>query len=311
MAANTWINTWKQYLPRGTADFFCMSFTIGAFPTVIIHGYFFLLPALFPRDSSLYLANLVLMLFLWINVVISYFMAMTVNTCTKQLTQPVVAQEGWVYCPLCQAYAPTRTYHCPVCNICVIRRDHHCFFTGKCVGLQNHRFFLMFVIYALLGCSYGLVLSISYAIQQAGGYDWRIPFSLFLPVLAFSTGQIIVNPIIGFLAASAFAGTVASLVYLILQFKALQKGQTFYEWQRGIFAYDNGLLENIKELLGKNWWICWLFPLLPSPLPTDGSNYAPLPPSYYDTHGPGSSDISANAASDPEGRGQVHRRRVH
>ena len=301
-------NTWKQYLPRGMTDFLCMTFTIVAFPTVIIHGWLFLLPALFPKDSSLYLANLIFMLFLWINVVINYFLAMTVNTSLKQLTQPVVKQEGWVYCYLCQAYAPTRTYHCPVCNICVIRRDHHCFFTGKCVGLQNHRYFLMFVIYALLGCSYGLILSLLYASQQDGGLSWRIPFSLFLPVLAFSTGQMVVHPIIGFLAACAFAGTVASSVYLGLQFKALQRGQTFYEWQRDIFAYDKGWLENVKELFGKNWWICWLFPLFPSPLPTDGSNYAPLPPS---NHGPSSGDFSVSAASDPEGQSQVHRRRVH
>ena len=300
---------WKQYRPKSMADFFCMGFTIGAFPTVIIHGWFILLPALLSKDSGLYLANLIFMFFLWINVVMNYFLAMTVNTSTKQLTQPVVAQEGLVYCPLCQAYAPTRTYHCPLCNICVIRRDHHCFFTGKCVGLQNHRYFIMFVIYALLGCSYGLTLSLMFASQQDGGYSWRVPFSLLLPMLAFSTGQMIVNPIFAFLAAFSFAGTVASLVYLSLQFRALRKGQTFYEWQRGIFAYDKGWIENIKELLGTNWWICWLFPLLPSPLPTDGSNYAPLPPSYQ--HEPNVSDFSVNATSDPEGQGQVHRRRVH
>ena len=274
MAANS--NTWKQFLPKSTTDALCMTFTTVAFPTVIIHGSLFLLPSLLPTDRSLYLANLALMFFLWLNVVSNYFLAMTVNTSTKLLTQPVVAPQDWVHCQICQAYAPVRTYHCPLCNICVIRRDHHCYFTGKCVGLQNHRYFIMFVVYALLGCLYGLILSVMYASQQDGGFSWRIPFSLFLPVLAFSIGQMTVNPIVGFLAASAFAGTVACSAYLGLQVKALQRGQTFHEWQRGILAYDKGWIGNIKELLGKNWWICWLFPLLPSPLPTDGSNYAPL-----------------------------------
>lgn len=305
MAANS--NTWKQFLPRGTTDALCMTFTIIAFPTVIIHGWLFLLPSLLPRDSSLYLANLALMFFLWVNAVSNYFFAMTVSTSTKQLTQPVVAPQDWIHCQWCLAYAPTRTYHCPVCNVCVIRRDHHCFFTGKCVGLQNHRYFIMFVIYALLGCLYGLILSLMYASQQDGGFSWRIPFSLFLPVLAFSTGQMIVNPIVGFLAATAFAGTVACSAYLGLQVRALQKGQTFHEWQRGILTYDKGWLGNIKELLGKNWWICWLFPFLPSPLPTDGSNYAPLPPTNHDT--PSSTNLNVNISARTEA--QVHRRRVH
>ena len=59
----------------------------------------------------------------------------------------------WRYCKKCKAVRPPRAHHCSVCARCVLRMDHHCPWVGNCVGLYNHKFFLNFLIHAIIGCT--------------------------------------------------------------------------------------------------------------------------------------------------------------
>lgn len=39
---------------------------------------------------------------------------------------------------------------------CIYILDHHCYFLGHCVGRTNMRFFLVFCLYAAVGCALGI-----------------------------------------------------------------------------------------------------------------------------------------------------------
>ncbi|KZZ86672.1 Zinc finger, DHHC-type, palmitoyltransferase [Ascosphaera apis ARSEF 7405] len=54
------------------------------------------------------------------------------------------------YCSTCDIWRPPRTYHCRVCDNCVETMDHHCVWLNNCVGRRNYRYFLSFVVTAIL-----------------------------------------------------------------------------------------------------------------------------------------------------------------
>jgi len=56
-------------------------------------------------------------------------------------------------CHKCGGPKPLRCHHCKVCRRCVLKMDHHCPFVNNCVGLRNHRFFILFLLELVIGCS--------------------------------------------------------------------------------------------------------------------------------------------------------------
>ena len=67
-------------------------------------------------------------------------------------------------CPECKVIRSARSRHCAICNQCVERFDHHCPWVNNCVGRYNQKYFVLFLIYVMLGESYGLTLFIGRAI---------------------------------------------------------------------------------------------------------------------------------------------------
>ena len=49
-------------------------------------------------------------------------------------------------------------YCCSVCGRCIIKMDHHCPWVNNCVGIGNHKYFLLFVFYTFLTCTYSMAL---------------------------------------------------------------------------------------------------------------------------------------------------------
>lgn len=71
-------------------------------------------------------------------------------------------QVAWVNtCSECDQVKPVRTRHCSVCNRCVFQLDHHSPWINNCVGLDNHRFYLLFLLYTMLGIIYNLMTIIA------------------------------------------------------------------------------------------------------------------------------------------------------
>lgn len=81
---------------------------------------------------------------------------------------------------------------------------------------------------------------------------------------AFAFAFIADTCVVGFLLVSAFF-----FFHLFLLFR----GQTTREWYSSRRPYNLGLLGNLRQALGLRWYLSWLCPLIPSPLPGDGINF--------------------------------------
>ena len=95
----------------------------------------------------------------------------------------LAAGVGIRYCKHCRRAKPPFAHHCNICKRCatfcaahapcsalfnmvllkhgcagrcVLRMDHHCPWVNNCIGHCNHRFFVLFVMYLMLGGAYAV-----------------------------------------------------------------------------------------------------------------------------------------------------------
>ncbi|XP_030928408.1 probable protein S-acyltransferase 6 [Quercus lobata] len=171
------------------------------------------------------------------------------------------------YCRVCKIYRPPRSCHCAICDNCVEKYDHHCPLVGQCIALRNYRFFLAFVVSALVFFVYIFAFSC-----------WRIH----LRILRNGTGlfgllkncpETVALILFGAISIGFLGGLVLFHVYLTT------KNQTAYENFRQSYVgsknpFDKGILNNIKEFL-----------------------FVPLPPSRVDFRAEVTPRWSSTAAS--------------
>ncbi|KAH9603933.1 hypothetical protein KSS87_018017 [Heliosperma pusillum] len=63
----------------------------------------------------------------------------------------------YTFCHYCSQPKPPRAHHCSTCGMCVLDMDHHCPFIGNCVGAANHRYFVSFLIVAVISVTHVLL----------------------------------------------------------------------------------------------------------------------------------------------------------
>ncbi|KAJ4851230.1 hypothetical protein Tsubulata_022284 [Turnera subulata] len=146
------------------------------------------------------------------------------------------------YCRVCKITRPPRSCHCAICDNCVEKFDHHCPWIGQCIALRNYRFYLMFVVSALMYFIYIFAFScwrIRRRMLRTGtgllGMLKHFPDTLALVSFSFAA--------IWFLG-----GLVVFHGYLI------SINQTSYENFRHCYLdsknpFDKGIFSNIKDIL--------------------------------------------------------------
>lgn len=281
----------RDLLPRTRVDAIAMVFTIVMIPVAYLHGVFNVAPIIWPtqdvpdqlKEANVfpYYASVLFMTFLLVNAVANYTLTMITNTSCGRIPLPVVSQPGWRFCPYCQYYTPPRAHHCVICRTCILRRDHHCYFAGKCIGHYNQRYFVAFLLYVTVAALLGIVLSFWAVSILMGGFSWAVFPALIFPVLAWILQIMPISPLMMIETSVAMFAFMGSGGLLCLQLMEILRGQTFWEFKRTVNRYNHGFTANIADALGKNWWFCWLLPIIPSPLPGDGSHY---PPREVDGH---------------------------
>ncbi|CAF0879514.1 unnamed protein product [Rotaria sordida] len=173
---------------------------------------------------------------------------------SRQANLPLVTRhfDGSIrYCSICKCVKPDRAHHCSVCEQCVLRYDHHCPWTNSCISYGNYKFFILFLGWALIFCTYVAGTSLQY-------------FILFWQNVANSenneTGSVSTSGrfhlLFLFFIAIIFAVSVSSLFFYHLFL--IGKNRTTVESHRApIFAngpqkdgFDLGCKQNIQEILG-------------------------------------------------------------
>ena len=266
----------KKYLPRTMTDALAMSLTFVLIPVAYLHGVLYVAPSLYSTEESgsTYQMHVLAMTYLLAAGVWDLVKTMVTDSSCVGITLPNMAQPGWNHCPYCKTYVPPRAFHCLTCRKCSLRRDHHCFFVGKCIGYKNHKFFTLFLFHVFIAALYALILSFTLVFRMSGGFSFIVLGATIFPMIAWFFQLIPVNFIVMVLTSLTVLVVVVSGAMLGVTLWHIYNGQTFWEAQQNIRRAP-GWKNNAEDVLGSRWWVTWLCPFIPSPLPGDGSHYPP------------------------------------
>lgn len=140
---------------------------------------------------------------------------------------------------------PPRTHHCNVCGRCIMKYDHHCPWIANCVGHFNHHYFILFLFYLCLGCTYAATLSFLpfwLSTDPTVPYNSKcqsIFFTEFLGTVARGT------VVFSFILACACALSI--LLMLMWQSFLMLTAQTSLEF------YHNGSKKRLAQSIGQRW----------------------------------------------------------
>jgi palmitoyltransferase len=162
-------------------------------------------------------------------------------------------------CHKCVARKPDRAHHCSICKRCVLKMDHHCPWVNNCVGFYNYKYFMLFLIYVVLGCTFFCVTSFSTFVRV---------FSVNAPqhLPTWSDINLIWIYFVSFFFG--FALVFFTLYHMKLVFdntstiESMEKLRRFQQrHQRN--PYDLGFVENFKAVFGRDWKY-WFLPTMHS-----------------------------------------------
>lgn len=273
-----------RILPKKGSDLAAFGFMFVMLWVIASFELFVVLPEFHEPFSTWYLIHVVCGVFLFLNVFSNLFQVIMTDISGANLALPSVLKPGWTYCPYCQMNAPPRAHHCHVCNVCVLRRDHHCVFAGKCVGHSNYRYYLFLALYLWIGALYANIFHWQYVTSIVGTFGMATMFTMFMPMLSWMFGYTtLFQTFVTFMAGLSLFALVMFSFLLFFQVNIISRGQTSYERKKKFKRlYDKGVVNNFFEILGKKWYLSWLWPTLPSALPEDGTNYTQLTESMKD-----------------------------
>ncbi len=233
------------------------------------------------RNSKIELVNigitLLVGLYILVNVVANMYLTMSTDTTIYAIRHslPNSLLSEWSYCHICELNTPPRAHHCIICQKCILKRQSHCMFLGKCCGLLNARYYYFFLVYLWLGSLFCNYLNLEYFIDiMHNGLNLKTMFSTFMPMLAWLFG--IVDNMRLF---TVFINTVCMLsflllsVFIVINFRLVYSGQTWYENAKNNHQYDLGLYENFIQVFGLNWFRAFIWPFAAYRLENDGITY--------------------------------------
>ena len=153
------------------------------------------------------------------------------------------------FCYKCNNYKGMRTHHCSICNKCVLKMDHHCPWVNNCVGHYNHRYFVMFLLYLMIGASYYLTIAINSDVSLSFEGKHKSDRALIISIIM------------------SFAAIIATGIFSIWNMYLIITNQTTLEFYGNKFSqnkrkspYDVNLKINLQQVFGNkmNMFNIWL-----------------------------------------------------
>jgi len=169
-----------------------------------------------------------------------------------------------------------RSHRCLELKAEILRMDHFCVHYNNAVGLYNYKFFFLTMLYIFVGCGYSIWLCISYFFfnyleSAVHGFSSgaTVAFLFLLLVLYFSFGAYNLKMHIMLSSKNMTAIEHAKMSAQIQAASAMGVELDM------IHPWEYGLMENLKKMLGADWWF-WLLPLA-AQLEENGYDFPPNP----------------------------------
>ncbi|XP_041970858.1 palmitoyltransferase ZDHHC6-like [Aricia agestis] len=177
------------------------------------------------------------------------------------------------FCSICNGFKAPRSHHCKKCGHCVLKMDHHCPWINCCVGHLNHKYFVYFLLSAVLGCLHASVVLII-CLYHAVHRFWYIQYGRGDEPIIYVTLTTLLLTLLATGMAVGVVLAVGALFYLQIR-GILNNRTTIEEWiiekavcrrqEQGLppfqFPYDLGYKENLRlfrdgeKYDGINWII--------------------------------------------------------
>lgn len=235
---------------------------------------FHVLPFYHPPGSSMALMHTCVALLLYIHWLVSLYYFTGTKAVGDFAELRSKQQDSWRYCTACIEYQPPRSHHCRACGACILKRDHHCWFGGCCVGHANQRYYVCMLTNLWLAALYANLFHLDFLGHVMGGLGLGTWLCVLIPHVAGITGFLTLQQF--FVAVISFVALLCLFMFswlLGIQIVQLRHGQTKYEKKKGYVVYDLGFVGNARDVLGSRWYVAWLLPWIPSPLPGDGITF--------------------------------------
>ncbi|KAF8407467.1 hypothetical protein HHK36_006600 [Tetracentron sinense] len=154
---------------------------------------------------------------------------------------PVVGKadlQNYTYCSYCSKPKSPRAHHCRSCGMCILDMDHHCPFIGNCVGAANHRYFIAFLLSAILSTLYVSIMSayVGFHFWPPLAYRYLGRLSWFSRDLAFRTMKEVFLDFLDSEVLQSTRGLV--LLYLFISSLSVKIGLSALLWQQLSLIYE-------------------------------------------------------------------------
>ncbi|XP_065209979.1 palmitoyltransferase ZDHHC15 isoform X3 [Planococcus citri] len=159
------------------------------------------------------------------------------------------------FCFVCNHLKPDRCHHCRICGVCVLKMDHHCPWVNNCISYTNYKYFVLFLFYAFMFCSYIVITTLPY-------------FLLIWKHSASPSGGI--HILFLFIIAAMFFLSIMSIFTYHLYLIGCNR-TTLEAFRAPVFengrvdknGFNLGLVNNFKQIFG-NRYALWPFPIFTS-----------------------------------------------
>lgn len=155
---------------------------------------------------------------------------------------PIVRKDDlqdYTFCQHCSKPKSPRTHHCSSCGKCVLDMDHHCPFIGNCVGASNHRYFISFLIAAVISMAYAAAMSAYSAFRILPPLDDRAVSLIRSASNNIALMGLLKEIFISMITSAVFFSTQGLvLLYICVASLSVEIGLTVLLWQQLYYIYE-------------------------------------------------------------------------